>query len=572
MTLSEKQVLEYIKAPQNENISDFQDEHTRFDLYFNGGDVASQIEKITNYENEPQKKLRQQVARSPKDAVHRLMKPFHKVFSASGGSQVVDIKENSRKEEFIKHLRYLPEGISLDKWMEDYWLEAYITDPNGVIFIESEDKTNPRAYPTYKSINIVKDYALKWDKFEYLILEHGKVDIDGEQVNLYRVVDDEKDAIYYVKKGKSVDGINEVGDDVLMVYGKVINHNKGFVPAILPSDIIDKKTGGKKSFLNKIDEILQEYLRESSVLSIFKFLHAYPRYWQYASKCVKCSGTGLIKDANDDTKKVVCTSCGGSKLHLKLDVSDGILLPLPQGDDPKIAPNIAGYITPPIEAWDKMQENLDAQEKKMEFAIIGTHVEQEKSNTATGRFIDHQPVDTALHSFSETEENIKETVADYMAKWQYGSDYGSVTIKNGKRFVFEHPDTLWEKYVDARDRKSPITTLDYLYKEYLRSEYQNDSVMFEQKMKEFYIEPMVHFSVEQLNSLSIDSSKIVQDKLFYCDWVSSDPNFSKSKEELKQEFNQYLKTRDYETTQVISSTGSIGQEAAQTGSEDSESS
>lgn len=561
MTLSNEQTLQYINTPQNDNIGDYRDEHNRFDLYFNGGDVASEIEKIDNYENDKQKKLRQKIARSPKDVVHRLVKPFHKVFSAAGGSQVLDMRVTSQKEEFKKHLRELPEGISLDKWMEDYWMEAYITDPNGIILIEAENEGEHRAYPTYKSINIIHDYQLEWDKFKYLILEHGDIEIEVEQgvkeiVKVYRVIDDVQDGLYYVRSGKG-QGLED-NIESLVPIGTKIEHNKGFVPAILVSDIIDKKTGGKKSFINKIDEILKEYLRESSVLSIYKFLHAYPKYWYYARKCVKCSGTGKIPDPADETKKITCTSCDGVKLHVNADVSDGVALPLPQGDDPVIAPNISGFSVPPIDVLDKMQASLDSLEKKMEFAIIGTHIEQDKSNTATGRFIDVQPMDTALHSFSETEEVIKQQAADYMARWQYGSKYGKVTIKNGKRFVFEHPDTLWAKYVDARDRKSPITTLDYLYKEYLRSEYQNDSVMFEQKMKEFYIEPMVHFSIEQLNSLAIDTSKIVQDKLFYCDWISQTEDFSGTAEELKMKFNEYLKQQIYETITRVESTSVAG--------------
>lgn len=556
MVLEDKQILDLIGKPQNTHIEDYISKHETLDLYFNGGDtIAEELAKITNFENASQLTLREKYARSPKDVVHRLLKPFHKVFSASGGSQVVDIDVTNRKDEFTEHLAKLPEGISLNKWMEDYWMEAYVTDPNGIIFIEADEEG--MAYPSYKSIRVIHDYTLTWNKFNYLIMDHGEITLDpvdthenGEVVRVYRVVDDAKDGLYYIK------------DKELIPHGKVINHNKGFVPAILTSDIMEKKTGGRRSFINKIDEMLAEYLRESSVLSVFKFLHAYPKYWQYVGKCTTCHGTGKVEDSSDATKKVTCPSCNGKRYNTKTDVSDGIMLPLPKmGDDPVVAPNVAGFATPPIETWDKMGDDLDKQEKRMEFAIIGTHVEREKSNTATGRFLDEQPVDTALHAFSETEEQIKQTVAHYMARWMYGDEYGKVTIKNGKRFVFEHPDTLWNKYVDARDRKSPTATLDYLYQEYLRSEYQNDEPMFEQKLKEFHIEPMVHYTIEQLNSIStLDMSLQIGQKLCFSDWLATSPEFSKDIESLRKEFLTYFNENKDEIITRVESASPEGQD------------
>ena len=532
MVLEEDKILELIITPENTNLSDYRNKHKIFNLYFNGGDIASEIEKIDTFENNKQRQLRQKIARSPKDLLQRLLNPFKKVFSATGGSEQIEIKPQARKDEFISHLSKLPEGISLSKWMYNYWVEAYITDPNGVIFIETENTDNPKSYPTYKSTSVIHDYKLKWDDFNYIILKHGKYTIGKKEIEVFRVVDDTKDALYYVE-GK-----------VLKIFKTenemAISHKKGFIPAILVSNIVDKMTGGRKSFISQIDELLKEYLRESSVLSIFKFLHAYPKYWQYASKCVKCKGVGVVDDSSVEKGKSTCRSCKGSGININPDISDGIMLPLPQdNEDPIIAPNIAGFSVPPIDTWDKMEKSLDDLERKMEFALIGTTIEEEKSNTATGRFIDAQPLYNALHDFSTTEEMIKEKLAQYMAQWMYGNNYGQITIKNGKRFICESPDSIWEKYITSKDKSAPISTLDYLYKQYLLSEYQNDAQMYEQKLKEFYLEPMVHYSISDLNSLNIETSDIVLKKIYFSEWLTTKPNFFKDLEKLEKELIDY---------------------------------
>ena len=536
MTLDEGLILKYILTPQNKELKNYRSEHKTLDIYFNGGDIASQIEKITNFENSGQRKLREKIARSPKDVVHKLLKQFNKTFSATGGSQNIEIKPDKRGEEFSSLLSELPEGISLNKWMQDYWLEAYITDPNGLVFIESEKGDNPKPYPTYKSINIIHDYTATWQNVDYLILNHGNYIINKKETKVFRVIDDEKDALYYVedKTLKEFETENEA---------HVLNHKKGFVPAILVSDLIDKKTNGRKSFINKIDELLKEYVRESSVLSIFKFLHAYPKYWQYASSCKRCNGTGKITN-KENNEQISCSSCKGSGLHLTLDVSDGIQLPLPKNNNPILAPNIAGFVVPPIEAWGKMEETLDRLEKKMEFAMLGTYSEGEKSNTATGRFIDSQPLITELYKFSITEETLKGKIADFMAIWLYGKDYGTISIKNGKRFVAEHPDVIFEKYTKAKEKHAPVATLDYLYKQYLLSEYMNDIKMYDQKLKEFCVEPLVHFTIQELDGLTTDMSIKVQEKIYYSEWIVSGIEWTKDIKTLKEEFNSFINSKN----------------------------
>ena len=535
MVLENDQILEIISRPPDKKIVEWRKSHVLLDLYLNGGNVADELEQVKNYENKSQKELRDKIARSTKDFLSNLLNPINKVFSASGFNTELDISSEAAKKAFQEHINELPEGISIKKWVETYWKEAYITDPNGVCFIEVESEgDNPRAYPTYKSILSIHDYSLKWNKFEYIIFTLGKVTINEKEVEIFRVFDFEKDGLYYAENNQLKEYIEE-GKDT-----SIINHNLQFIPAKLCSDIVDKKTGGKKSFINKIDEILKEYMRDSSVHSIYKFLHGFPIFWRIASKCTTCAGTGKITDPKDATKKVVCPTCSGKGMKVTSDVSDGVTLPIPKGDQPKIAPDIAGYVQPDLKTWQMQLDEMTSMEKKMHFALWGTFTNDDvKAETATARFIDEQPVQDTLTTVSEVAENVEQTLVEYMGKIMYKDLFKSATIKYGRRFLIETPDVLWDKYIKAKEAQSPISALDYLYNQFLMAEYHNDPVMLDQKMKEFYLEPFAHYSLDDLKGIATPEQ--MQRKLLFSDWAVYGVDFKKTTEELKKDFDEYVK-------------------------------
>ncbi len=542
MVLDEAQILELIETPYNQYIKDCRENHKVLDIYLNGGDVAGQLEKVKNYENEDQKELREKIARSTKDLLGYLLNPLNKIFSAGGFNEELEFKVKSSQEQCSEHLKRLPEGMSMRKWIRRYWQEAFITDPNGVLLVEVEEIDDKvRAYPTYKSVNVIHDYRLTWDKFEYIILLHKKVKIGESDKQIYRVYDEEKDALYYVEDGKLIEYDNpEEGDDHIFM------HNYGYVPAVLPSDLINKKTGGKKSFIEKIDEILKEYMRDSSVHSIFKFLFGFPIFWAYSMKCTTCDGTGKVKnerytEGGTEPYQKKCPTCKGTTLQVTRDVSNGVRLPLPQSsEDPKIAPHIAGFVQPDLDTWQKQLDELQSMKSDMFYALYGTQIveDQTSEKTATEVYINKQPIIDTLNDIADTAQSKENALVEYMAKAMFPESFEKANIKYGRRYLIETPDILWEKYITAKEKQAPISTLDYLYRQFLMAEYHNDLNLMEQKVKEFELEPYVHYSLSDLKDVA--SSEQIQKKILFSDWVH-DADFDKDIKVLEKEFEEYVK-------------------------------
>tara|TARA_A100000164_G_C21939621_1_gene789932 strand:+ start:2496 stop:4193 length:1698 start_codon:yes stop_codon:yes gene_type:complete len=558
MVLEDDQILEIIKSPRNTNIAKWQEDYTKLNTLVNGGDVASLLEKIDNYENLNQKKLREKVAKSTKDKVSNLLKPLHKIFNAQGGSITVESISKTEKKKFEEYISKLPEGVSMHKWMEIWWKEAFVSDPNGIVLIEKDEEGNP--YPTYKNITKIHDYALTWEDFEYIILDCGKKKISKDkEVQVYRVYDDEKDALYYVD------------DEVLKAYGNiegedgqegfnedhVFFHNHGFVPAIVCGGIVDKETSGMLSFVNKIDESLMEFLRADSVFTIYKFLHLFPKFWSYAMKCTTCNGTGQVPNPKHsdnpqtENKTKVCPTCNGKRLKTKTDVSDGIFLPIPKEGSPTLGGNVAGYIDTPTEAWSQMKEDLKDQLKEMEFSLWGAYlverdIDQTKERTATETLVNVQPINETLWNVSRIAEAKETRLLEFIAKLL---DYKKAEVdrKYGKRFTTESADALWKKYITAKEKQAPVTTLDYHYEQYLMSEFQNDLKMLEYRKKLFALEPLPHYSLSDISTIGTEGQK--QKKLLFSQWISAinKQDFEKPLESLQKEFDTYFEQNKPET-------------------------
>lgn len=554
--LSDDQILEVLNKPKNPMIKDWQDHHNIMSVYCNGGNVADLLEKVKSYENNKQYQLRKDIARSTKDKIIQLIKPIHKIFSANGGSVKIEETTETKKKLIEDLLSELPDGKSLNQWVEEYLVPANLHDQNSIVLVElgkEEDGTEGKAYPTYKSISIVHDYIEKWGKIEYLILKHKKVKINGNDVQVYRVYDDEKDALYYINENADTKTLGKYGNSILLgqdgfdeehLVENLINE----VPALVAGVVTNNLKKENLSLLNNIEENLKEYLRASSVFIIYKFLHLFPRFWSYAMKCVTCKGEGQIvsktkKDEQGNPIKVVCPTCDGARLKVNTDVSDVISLPAPTNGQPVIGGNFAGYIDTPDTAWKQMTEDLTQQVKEMENALWGTYLsknDNDSEKTATEVYIDTQPVNEMLHRLSGLFEKKQSKIATYIAKLVSLDTKASVTVLNGKRFIIENTDSIWNKYLKAKENQAPITTLDALYDEYLQSLYQNNIDMFNIEKKKFCVEPMGHYSLDDLKSLS--SNEILLKKVVFSQWLTTEIDWTKEIEQLKSEFETYYKS------------------------------
>ena len=88
---------------------------------------------------------------------------------------------------------------------------------------------------------------------------------------------------------------------------------------------------------------------------------------------------------------------------------------IPEADEVAVAPNVAGYITPDLETWDKFTEELQQLEDLMTLTHWGSIVNTEAVQTATETVIDTQPTIQRLNKYSDVAENMEKQLTEMIA-------------------------------------------------------------------------------------------------------------------------------------------------------------
>lgn len=540
--LSFEEVKKIINAPENPLIKWARDMNNKLLLHVEGIGLQEFLEKINNYENEEQYKAREKHAISNKFITEELLRPTDNAFNARGGSS--NYKFNTNKEQREIELKQILSNVknshSLYWYLEYEWFNRFITDPNGLIVIEVDseevDERERKAYPTYKSIHSIKDYKqngifVDWVVFEshQTIAQDSIVGIPSPKTDFYWAVDEEN--WYLIKKSE---------ETVRII--KVISHGFDRVPAILCSNIVDNVTGWKKSAIDAQVELLDKYVTSHSVLNISEFFHNYPQQYIYVDKCSRCNGTGNLK-TDPEYKK--CDNCDNGQLDRK-DPTDSIKLTVPEKGEQAIDPP-SGFIYMPTDSWKLMTGSVDRTWNRIFFSHWGTVVSREgKNETATGRYIDAQPVNNRLNKYSKSMEQAHTALANFLGQYYFPLTFDKAYIQYGRRYLIETPDQIWEKYLAAKKQDAPLTTLDILLSQYLESEFRENETMLIIKTKKAKLEPWVHWSVEIVRKSDTISDKDKQSKEFFGEWVKTKRNEDILKtdvKELQAEFNTFINTK-----------------------------
>jgi len=518
--LTKKIVQEIYNGELDPRISYAREMNDKLIMHTQGRGMQEFLSRINNYENAAQHEARVKHAISNKYTVEELLRNVDNAFQAKGGSKNYKFTtdQESKEKELIDKLVNIKDNYSLSQYIESVWFDKYINDPNGLIFMEvSQDEESEEDQeliePCYKSIHSIRAYEqsgifVNWVIFEPH-LEYETEEKEDNEVKVFWAVDKFFYYEYELRKGE----LNLLQE---------IENTFGKVPAILCSNIIDNKTGWKKSAIDSQIELLDKCLVSNSVLNITEFQHAYPREWAYVDECSSCEGTGQVMSQNREGVEmhVPCSVCDGTGKATKKDVTDLLELKIPEKDDVKIDPP-NGFTILPIDALRLMYDSIDRVWHIMYFSHWGTTVSKDaKNETATGRFLDAQPVNNRLDKYSKSIEQAHTALANFIGEFYYPDTFDGALIQMGRRYLIETPDQIWEKYIKAKNDNAPTSTLDLLLLQFLESEFKENEHMFIYEKKKVILEPFVHWDIVTVQGLNVDEIDYKK-KLYFSDWVQT---------------------------------------------------
>lgn len=484
------------------------------------------IEKIEHIESESRAEARKKYSKDIRSIFERINQPRVNVFTASGGEIVNNISSTTLSDKMVSALAQFKGQKSIKKYLSESFFRLRDTDPNGVMFLEYTSGDKEDIYPTYKSIHDIHSYVSDGQLVDYIIFKPVQVD----DFLTWRIVDDKTDW-----------KIKQQGNTFTVIKDDTFEHPFGRPPCLILSEIQETGSEVRISPLWPILKDAEDYARDKSVLTIYKFTTGMPRHYRFEKECKACKGVGKTGTGEDI---VQCGMCGGKGNQRKNDVTDVTVIEMPREGEPIVAPNIEGFVSPDLATWKQYKEDLKDNEDLMDSTYWGTRRMKEGNNeTATGRFIDVQPVENKLNVFTDSVEWAHNTITGFVENWVFNTakeehEYHTVY---GRGYILETPDLLLERYNKSRESGSNNTILDKELAEYITAKYQNNAALMEEMQKKAVVEPYVHLGIMVVFEVfgNVESNKKV---LFNDFWEQVDTN--KEVEALRKDFDTYFTTNN----------------------------
>jgi hypothetical protein len=525
MIFTSDEAIDIIKANLNvsKRISDARSMAKELRALVLGKDFHKElIYRIEKLENEEKAIARKKYSRSIKDFFQRLLRPVDNVYTSLGGSKIYDIDSDTIKTQVVNRVNDIRGGKTLEGWLQTFWMNnAYVTDPNGVIFLEYGEGVEP--YPTYKAIESVRNYLPNGQKCEWILFEPKK--LDDTDSRYWRFVDDVNE--FWIK---------ETGESFVLVDDLSFQHPFGEVPALINSDIIRLEDGVRLSPIDNVLEASKEYARDLSIKTIYKFQNGFPIHWRKVSTCRTCHGTGKKGDS-------ACPDCNGKGVYLGKDVTDIVTVPLQTGDNKVNIGDIAGYIAPDLTVWDQYTKELTELEETISKSHWGAIMEAQKVRTATEVVADVQPVIMRLNAYADVAQTMEAQISNWLVNFfdpTKNKEDQVVFVNYGRRYIIEPTDVILDKYEKSRLEGVATTILDRLFSEYLISKFKTDPISLKANQLKAEVEPYLHYTVREV--FDIFGRTEAQKKALFGDWWESlDQNdLDKSAEALKAEYSNWI--------------------------------
>lgn len=498
------------------------DYHKKMKALVYGDEFKDLLLKIEHIEPSKQAIARKRYSRPIKDVNSKILEPINNVYSATGFNKDLKTSESNKKKLF-KELSNVRGGLSLERWLATFWAkDLYIVDPSGLMFLEWKDE---KAWPTYKSIDCVRYYMANGLNVEFVIFEPKQID----DYKIWRVVDDSKSYTF-----------KEQSDKFTLIDELTFEHNFGTCPARINSDKIQLGKDYRLSPIDSIIETEEEFLRDRSILTIYKFKNGFATPYRPRIVCPDCRGTK--KQGNE-----VCSSCDGKGFLNDKDVTDEIIIPIDlTAENPVQLPtNFAGFISPDLEIWNQYNEEAKKMTNEMFETTWGTRETEAKDQTAMSVIINTQPMTTKLNHISEIAESQERAFTEMLANFHLEKDKDEriAIIAYGRNYIIQPPEYLLEQYQKSSEAKDPITVLDRKLREYITSKYKNDPETLRIELLKKQLEPYVHFDVELVQT--IYGQKEAQKKGLFTDWWESlkESDKTKTKEVLEADRDKWMNNK-----------------------------
>jgi hypothetical protein len=232
-----------------------------------------------------------------------------------------------------------------------------------------------------------------------------------------------------------------------------------------------------KSHFAPAVEHLDLALLDNAYLLVSKARHAFPKWWEYATKCEYHSDKGncdkgIIRAM--DGKDHVCPSCNGSGFARSLSPFESIQLPIPDRMNPEgISGLPGGFIQPDIDSPKFLREEIERHIQNG-LSILNLNVSNANakgSEAALAKQVDREEMFSFLLKISGQIFDLFEFSLTTIHKMRYGVNEEPPMLSYPKNFAIRNESDLTIEISEAKEKGMPDVIIRELIIEYMATRF-----------------------------------------------------------------------------------------------------
>lgn len=402
----------------------------------------------------------------------------------------------------------------LDKYYHNLNLFEYIfeaathyavkSDPNAWTVFEASFAGNTDGstsltdyYPTEVKSKEVRSFAHdETGRLEYLCFEFQYAVRDGDQMQQvsdfyfygigysFRAVEFNSDFTYGIDFKLEGFELQAIGDRSF--YVRAYTNTLKEVPAVRWAAWFDESFKilevGEPIFAGAFP-VLEELLKDNSILQLIKYLHAHPERHSYVKPCRHRDESGReCIDGYYGGEKLPdsqCTRCKGSGIMIPQSEQDAIMLKFPQRpEDIFELSKLTYYVERPIEIFEKFREEVDTGILKVMYATfnqININVGEvvQVGETATKTRLDYDKIYNKLFNFAQLVANA--WMLAQRVSYQYLGIDATALMTFPHDFKLKSVPELTSEYSAAKSAGLPYYVLDAIERDIVNKQYRDNS-------------------------------------------------------------------------------------------------
>ncbi len=441
--------------------------------------------------------------------------------------------DKNKSEDFVKILTSVWKDNTIDSFA--YWLnDAIYTDFNGFAMIEMPVRVGDlivrdgipgskidAPYIIFKSIEDIYDFKCNGRSIEYIIINYGvSVEVSGGvtvEHRLYRVIDDEFDAVYINRAGTVEPYANELP----------IKNKLKFVPAIQIGDILAHTLNDyiKVSPINQCQPHLNDYITRHAEHVSSEVQHAYPILAIKGSRCNYISPEGSACSKGKikiGAKEANCPRCNGSGAVVIRNSSEVVMVPEVDKTGKAYDPSMIGqYIVPPTAILKHQSEELDSLENTIIYSGTGIAKALAKSSiqTATEIVLNIKPLEDKISSILDNIEFVETFLTDCIGKIVYDDSYKGCEVHYGRKLNIRDDNIILDEIEKSKRSGMPVSHIRTLLQELIATRNRNSKIDMERGFMLLDLEPMATYSIKEILDSEVVSLKTKCLKQYFDDYI-----------------------------------------------------